>query len=75
MMDVLNSRPEISHAEPEDLPAMYPGVTMWHGLGFLLQHMCFDISKAQRAFGYAPTHTTEQGLAKSLEWCESADLL
>jgi nucleoside-diphosphate-sugar epimerase len=51
------------------------GVTMERRLDFLLEHMCFDIGKAERVLGYAPTHTTEQGLIKALEWCESSGLL
>ncbi len=74
-MEFLNSKSEILHAAPEKLTEMYPGVTIRHGLDFLLEHMCFDIGKAERVLGYAPTHTTEQGLIKALEWCESTELL
>lgn len=74
-MDFLNSKSEIAHTAPEKLQDIYPGVTMAHRLDFLLEHMCFDIAKAERALDYAPTHTAEQGLIKALEWCEAAGLL
>lgn len=74
-MGFLKSKSEISHTAPEELQNIYPGVTMEHRLDFLLEHMCFDIGKAERILGYAPTHSTEQGLIKALEWCEAAGLL
>jgi nucleoside-diphosphate-sugar epimerase len=74
-MEHLDSRSQIEHVTPEALVEKVPGVRMKHGLDFLLEHMCFDIGKAERVLGYAPTHTTEQGLIKSLAWCESAGLL
>ena len=74
-MDFLGSKSEIAHTPPDKLPGLYPGVSMRHGLDFLLEHMCFDIGKAEKTLGYAPTHTAEQGLVKALEWCESAKLL
>ncbi|MFA6715405.1 MAG: NAD(P)-dependent oxidoreductase [Victivallaceae bacterium] len=74
-MDFLGSKSEIKHCPAENLKDIYPQVTMEHRMDFLLQHMCLDISKAERILGYAPTHTTEQGLIKALEWCESSGLL
>lgn len=74
-MDFLKSKSEISHTAPEKLQDIYPGVMMVHGLDFLLEHMCFDIGKAERMLAYAPTHTSEQGLIKALEWCEASGLL
>jgi|LSQX01.3.fsa_nt_gb nucleoside-diphosphate-sugar epimerase len=71
----LNSRSEIVTVTPEELVETIPGVRIRHGLDFLLEHMCFDIGKAERMLGYAPTHTTEQGLEKALAWCEAAGLL
>ena len=45
------------------------------GLRFLARHMSFDIGKAQEVLGYAPEYSTEQGLAKALEWCLNQNLL
>jgi nucleoside-diphosphate-sugar epimerase len=74
-MDFLNSKSEISHCPAEKLKDIYPEVTMKYRMDFLLQHMCLDISKAERILGYAPTKTTEEGLITALKWCESAGLL
>jgi nucleoside-diphosphate-sugar epimerase len=73
--ECLNSHSEIAHTAPERLQDIYPGVTWEHRLDFLLEHMCFDIGKAEKVLGYAPTHSTEQGLVKALAWCEAAGLL
>lgn len=74
-MEFLNSKSEIAHVAPERLPELVPGVRLQGGLDFLLEHMCFDIGKAERLLGYAPTHTTEQGLVKALAWCEASGVL
>lgn len=74
-MDYLHSKSEIIEVSCEDLVRIRPDIRIVHGLDFLMEHMCFDIGKAERTFGYAPTLTTEQGLVKSLAWCESAGLL
>jgi nucleoside-diphosphate-sugar epimerase len=74
-MAFLGSRSEIVTVTPGKLIETVPTVKMRYGLEFLLEHMCFDIGKAERVLGYAPTHTTEQGLEKALAWCETTGLL
>ena len=43
-MEFLRSKSEIRLASPKELKRIYPENT-WGGLDFLLEHMCFDISK------------------------------
>ncbi|MFA7185955.1 MAG: hypothetical protein WC082_13730, partial [Victivallales bacterium] len=74
-MDFLNSKSEISHVPAEKLQEIYPEVTMKNRMDFLLEHMCLDISKAEKTFGYSPTLSSEQGLVKALEWCICSGLL
>jgi nucleoside-diphosphate-sugar epimerase len=74
-MDFLGSKSEIISVTPEELMKIYPSVTWTNRLDFLLEHMCFDIGKAERTFGYAPEKTAEQGLAAALEWCDKTGLL
>ena len=45
------------------------------GLRFLIEHMCYDMSKAERMLDYAPRYTTEQGLEDALVWCMDEGLL
>ncbi len=68
-MDFLGSTSEVRVVPCEKLMELHPSITWAHGLDFLMEHMCFDIGKAVRDFGYSPTHTTEQGLEKALAWC------
>ena len=68
-MDFLGSKSEVRVVSCEKLMELHPSVKWVHGLDFLMEHMCFDIGKAMRDFGYSPTHTTEQGLVKALAWC------
>jgi len=72
-MEFLRSKSEIRHVSPEELLKIYPGIK--HGLDFLLEHMSFDISKAEKTFGYAPQKTAEEGLVDALAWCEASGLL
>lgn len=73
--DFLHSTSEIEVLSCEELVQRRPGIHIVHGLDFLMEHMCFDIGKAERDFGYAPRTTTEEGLVKALSWCESNGLL
>lgn len=58
---LLRCRPDLGHLaglEPEYGPFRQGDV----------RHSLADISRAQRLLGYAPTHTTAQGLAETLPW-------
>ncbi len=74
-MQHLNSKSEIRRVSPEELMKIYPEITWTNRLDFLLEHMCFDIGKAERTFGYAPRKTAEAGLVAALEWCEKNGIL
>jgi nucleoside-diphosphate-sugar epimerase len=74
-MEYLGSKSEIQVVSPEDLMKLQPDISWRFGLDFLLEHMCFDIGKAVRTFGYDPQVTAEDGLRDALAWCESSGLL
>jgi nucleoside-diphosphate-sugar epimerase len=74
-MDFLGSKSEIKHCPAENLKDIYPEVTMKFRMDFLLQHMCLDISKAEKMLGYSPTRTTQEGLIEALQWCQDSGLL
>jgi nucleoside-diphosphate-sugar epimerase len=74
-MDFLGSESEITEVSTDKLAELYPDIQWKNRLEFLLLHMCLDISKAEKTFGYAPEKSAEEGLIAALEWCESADLL
>ncbi|OGV47796.1 MAG: hypothetical protein A2017_04135 [Lentisphaerae bacterium GWF2_44_16] len=74
-MDYLHSKSEIKHASVEELMKIYPHITWTNRLDFLLEHMSFDIGKAERTFGYSTTKSGQEGLVSALEWCEKAGLL
>ena len=74
-MEQLGSRSEIQTVSPAELLKMHPEIQWEFGLEFLLEHMCFDINKAETAFGYRPQKSTEDGLRDALKWCQSAGIL
>lgn len=74
-MDYLGSKSEIQVVSPEDLIKSRPDIQWRFDLDFLLEHMCFDIGKAEKTFGYQPQKTAEDGLRDALSWCESSGLL
>ncbi len=68
-MNVLGSSSEIIKVAPEMVCKIYPDkCQMRYGMEFLMQHMCFDIGKAERMLGYAPEVSTEEGLTRTLNW-------
>ena len=74
-MEHLGSKSEIITVSAKELMEPNSSIKWTRGLEFLLEHMCFDIGKAERTFGYHPTRTAEQGLIEALEWCQSSSLL
>jgi len=74
-IDFLGSKSEIKHCPAENLKDIYPEVTMKFRMDFLLEHMCLDISKAEKTFGYTPTRTAQEGLIEALQWCTDSGLL
>ena len=74
-MDFLGSKSEIKHCPAENLKDIYPEVTMKFRMDFLLEHMCLDINKAEKTFGYSPTRTAQEGLIEALQWCVDSGLL
>lgn len=70
-MEYFNSKSEITVVSTEELQQTYPGkIHMTFGLEFLLEHMCFDISKVKNVLGYKVSKTGQEGLYDALEWCE-----
>lgn len=74
-MEFLGSCSSINTVSNEELMESIPSITWKHGLEFLLEPMCFDISKAIETFGYRPRKTTEDGLREALGWCLSQNIL
>jgi nucleoside-diphosphate-sugar epimerase len=73
--EVLGSASPVEYVSIEEIRRRHPEETSEGGLKFLVEHMCFDIGKAEEMLGYSPKYSTEQGLAKALEWCLDQDLL
>lgn len=73
--DVLDSRSAAEHASLEQIVRKRPDEAedMW--LRFLMEHMCFDITKAQTMLGYAPRYSAEEGIELALRWCVDEGLL
>lgn len=74
-IETLRSTSSVEVVGIEEILQTVPGA-QWKGrLEFLLEPMCFDISKAERTFGYQPHKSTEEGLRDALAWCQSTGLL
>lgn len=74
-VDYFNSRSDIKTVGTSELMEIYPSIRWEYGLEFLMEHMCFDIGKAESTIGYNPAKTAQEGLIESLEWCESSGAL
>ncbi|MAE64841.1 MAG: hypothetical protein CMJ18_11285 [Phycisphaeraceae bacterium] len=67
--DVLSSRSRVEVLPIEEIRQRYPDDVNAAGIRFLVEHMCFDLRKAERMLDYDPKFTAEQGLEQALKWC------
>ena len=73
--EVLHSDSPVEYLSAEEILQRRPDDATAGGLQFLLEHMCFDIGKAERMLGYCPQYSPEAGLTLALEWCLEEGLL
>ena len=73
--EILGSTSTAEHVPMEELLRRRPEVVSERWLTFLMEHMCFDISKAEALLGYAPRYSMEEGLEFALKWCTDEGLL
>ena len=67
--EILGSRSPVEYVLIDELLKRHPDEATYKGARFLAEHMCFDLSKAERLLDYHPQYTAEQGLERALEWC------
>lgn len=73
--EILNSTSTPEYVPWEELVKRRPEQVSERWLGFLMQHMSFDMRKAETILGYAPQYTMEDGLELALKWCMDDGLL
>ena len=73
--EILRSTSTAEHVSTEELLRRRSGVVSERGLRFLMEHMCFDIGKAESLLDYAPRYSVEEGLESALTWCMGEGLL
>ncbi len=66
--ELLGRAPVFTYASGQELLKDYIGKPGEGGFRFFLEHMCFDISKAEKDFGWRPRHSLEDILAEVTEW-------
>jgi len=65
---VLNTpAPNLEYVSQEELVKRFPNLRVY-GLRFVCQHMCSDITKAERELGWKPGIPLETGLRENIEW-------
>lgn len=72
---VLNSSSAAEHASLQEILQRRPDEAEDVWLRFLMEHMCFDITKAETMLGYSPGFSAEEGLERALKWCIDEGLL
>ena len=73
--DLLNSKSSVEYLTVDEIIERRGKDVSRKDLEFLVEHMCFDLSKAREDIGYNPEVSTEQGLVNSLEWCIEEGIL
>lgn len=59
--------PNLEYVSQEELVKRFPKLRVY-GLRFVCQHMCSDITKAERELGWRPEIPLEVGLRENVEW-------
>ena len=73
--EILKSTSEAEYLPIDEILKRRPDDTNYGGMRFLLEHMCFDMGKAERVLGYNPQYSPEEGLEHALGWCVDTGLL
>ena len=73
--DILGSTSMPEYMSLEALCERRPDDASPRWTGFLMEHMCFDMRKAEDLLDYAPQHTMEAGLELALKWCMDEGML
>ncbi len=73
--EILDSKSEVEVLPIDAIAERRTGDVDVGGMRFLVEHMCFDVGKAERELGYAPQYSTEQGLEQALKWCFDEGLI
>ena len=73
--EVMGITPGFESAPPEDILTRFPDLTNRRGLLFACEHMCCDISKAERDLGWRPTMRLDVGMAKNIAWMREEGIL
>ena len=58
---------DLEYVSKEELLKRFPKLSVY-GLRFVCQHMCSDITKAERELGWKPEIPLEAGLRENIEW-------
>jgi nucleoside-diphosphate-sugar epimerase len=66
--DILGSTSTAEYMSLEALCKRRPDDASARWTGFLMEHMAFDMTKAEEMLGYKPQYTMEQGLERALSW-------
>jgi len=72
---VMGVEPRLDFADPEEILSRFPNLTNRRGLLFACEHMCCDVSKAERDLGWRPTTPLRVGLERNLSWMREQGLL
>jgi len=67
--EILGSNSPVEYLSADEILKRRPEEATAKGIRFLVEHMCFDIGKAEKLLGYDPQYSPEEGLIESLKWC------
>ena len=72
---VLRSNSAGEHVSAHEVLRRHPDEAKEASLRFLMEHMCFDTSKAAAMLSYFPHFSAQEGLEAALKWCLDEGLL
>lgn len=66
--EVMGASAELEFVTPQTILSRFPQLTNERGLLFACEHMCCDVSKAERDLGWRPRIPLKKGIEDTLSW-------
>jgi nucleoside-diphosphate-sugar epimerase len=66
--ELMGVTPSLEYVTPQEILARFPDITNARGMAVACEHMCCDISKAERDLGWHPQTRLDVGFGRNIAW-------
>jgi nucleoside-diphosphate-sugar epimerase len=75
IISLLGATPSFEYMPSEDVLAQFPKLTNRRGLLFACEHMCCEITKAERDLQWHPTTQLDVGMSANIAWMKESGII